>query len=120
MYKSLLVAAALTVGAAAASADDGATIAPAPAAIVIQNFEFSPSVLTVAPGTTVTWMNEDDSPHTIADNGKMFRSAALDTSDRFSYTFTAPGEFTYHCTMHPMMVGKIVVKPVATPGGSSS
>ena len=80
------------------------------------DFAFSPSALTIAPGTTVTWVNEDESPHTIADNGKAFRSAALDTNDRFSYTFAQSGEFTYHCTMHPMMVGKIVVKPA----GSSS
>src|SRR3954468_5747528 len=120
MYKSLLVAAVLTAGASAASAGDTATIAPTPTVIVIKDFAFSPSALTIAPGTTVTWVNEDESPHTIADNGKAFRSAALDTNDRFSYTFGQPGEFLYHCTMHPMMVGKIVVKPVVTPGGSSS
>ena len=85
--------------------------AAAPTVIVIKDYEFSPSALTIAPGTTVTWVNEDESPHTVADNGKAFRSAALDTSDRFSYTFAQPGEFTYYCTMHPMMVGKIVVKP---------
>ena len=50
-------------------------------------------------------------PHTVTENGKIFRSAALDTGDRFSYTFAQSGEFTYYCTLHPMMVGKIVVKP---------
>ena len=49
--------------------------------------------------------------HTVTENGKIFRSAALDTGDRFSYTFAQSGEFTYYCTLHPMMVGKIVVKP---------
>ena len=116
MHKSLLVAAVLAAGASAASAGDTATTAAAPTVIVIKGFAFSPSALTIAPGTTVTWVNEDESPHTIADNGKAFRSAALDTNDRFSYTFAQSGEFTYHCTMHPMMVGKIVVKPA----GSSS
>ena len=67
-------------------------------------------MLTVAPGTTVTWVNEDDSPHTVTEQAKLFRSAALDTSDRFTYTFAQPGEFAYYCTLHPMMVGKIVVK----------
>ena len=59
----------------------------------------------------MTWVNDDTSPHTVTDKGRMFRSAALDTEDRFSYTFANPGEFTYFCTLHPMMVGKIIVKP---------
>ena len=111
MYKSLLVAAVLATGASAAFAGDTATVAVNPSTIVIKNFKFGPSTLTIAPGTTVTWVNEDESPHTIAEKGKTFRSAALDTNDRFSYTFAQPGEFTYYCTMHPMMVGKIIVKP---------
>jgi plastocyanin len=116
MYKSLLVAAALAAGASAASAGDVTTVAATPTVIVIKDFAFSPSVVTVAPGTTVTWVNEDESPHTITDQGKTFRSAGLDTSGRFSHTFAQPGEFAYYCTLHPMMVGKIVVKP----GGSAS
>jgi plastocyanin len=111
MYKSLLIAAVLATGASAAFASDTATVAVNPSIIVIKNFKFGPSALTVAPGTTVTWVNEDESPHTIAEKGKAFRSVALDTNDRFSYTFAQPGEFTYYCTMHPMMVGKIIVKP---------
>ena len=120
MYKPLLVAAAIAACAAAASAGAPETGAATSAAVVIDNFEFTPSTLTIEPGTTVTWVNEDDSPHTVADKAKMFRSAALDTSDRFSYTFAQPGEFTYYCTLHPMMVGKIVVKHVVNPGGASS
>jgi plastocyanin len=111
MYKSLLVATAIAAGASAAFAGDTTTIAATPTIIVIKDFAFSPSTLTVVPGTTVTWVNKDESPHTIAEKGKTFRSAALDTNDRFSYTFAQPGEFTYYCTMHPMMVGKIIVKP---------
>ncbi len=111
MYKSLLVAAALAAGAPAAFGGDMAPLATTPAVIVIRDFEFNPSVLTVAPGTTVTWVNEDESPHTVTEQAKLFRSAALDTSDRFTYTFAQPGEFAYYCTLHPMMVGKIVVKP---------
>ena len=111
MYKPLLFAVALAAGASTTLVGDPATKAATPTIIVIKNFAFSPSSITVEPGTTVTWVNEDASPHTIADKGKAFRSAALDTKDRFSYTFVQPGEFTYYCTMHPMMVGKIVVKP---------
>ena len=47
------------------------------------------------------WVNDDKSPHTVTDKGRVFRSAALDTEDRFSYTFATPGEFTYFCTLAP-------------------
>src|SRR4051794_13348669 len=111
MYKPFLFAAALAAGTSTVLAGNPATKAATPTIIVIKDFAFGPSSMTVEAGTTVTWVNEDESPHTIADKGKAFRSAALDTNDRFSYTFMQPGEFTYYCTMHPMMVGKIIVKP---------
>ena len=82
----------------------------------IDNFNFTPPMLVVAPGTTVTWINADDSPHTVREKDGKFKSAALDTDDTFSQTFTAPGEYEYFCTIHPRMVGKVVVKPA----GSSS
>jgi plastocyanin len=111
MYKPLLLAAALATAAPAAFGEDVAATAPTAPVVVISNYEFNPAVLTVAPGTTVTWVNEDQSPHTIAEQAKAFRSPALDTADRFSHTFAQPGEFAYYCTLHPMMVGKIIVKP---------
>ena len=111
MYRSLIAAIGVAAGAALAFAADPAMKAAAPAIVVISGYEYNPSVLTIAPGTTVTWVNEDETPHTVTENGKIFRSAALDTGDRFSYTFAQSGEFTYYCTLHPMMVGKIVVKP---------
>jgi plastocyanin len=82
-----------------------------PAAVRIDNFNFTPPTLIVAPGTTVTWTNADDSPHTVRERDGKFKSAALDTDDTFSQTFTAPGEYEYFCTIHPRMVGKVVVKP---------
>lgn len=85
--------------------------AASPAAVEIKNMHFVPDTLTVPAGTTVTWKNDDSNPHTVTDKGRVFRSAGLDTGDTFSYTFTSPGEFTYFCTIHPMMVGRIVVAP---------
>lgn len=111
MYKPLLFAAALAAGTPTTLIADPATKAAASPVIIIKDFAFSPSRLTIESGTTVTWVNEDESPHTIADNEKLFRSAALDANERFSYTFMQPGEFTYHCSMHPAMVGEIVVRP---------
>jgi plastocyanin len=84
---------------------------PPPAAVVrIANFTFTPSVLAVRPGTTVTWINDDDIPHTVVANDKSFRSPVLDTGDRFSFTFAKAGQFGYFCSLHPHMTGKIVVK----------
>ena len=83
------------------------------ATVNIDNFAFAPPTLTVTVGTTVTWKNEDYSPHRIGDKNGTFKSAALDTDDTFSHTFAAPGEYPYICTIHPYMVGKIVVKPAA-------
>src|SRR6516165_11500499 len=84
--------------------------AASPGTVTIDNFAFAPPTLTVTAGTTVTWKNEDDSPHRIGDKNGTFKSAALDTDDTFSHTFAAPGEYPYICTIHPYMVGKIVVK----------
>jgi len=81
------------------------------AAVQIDNFHYTPATLVVAPGTTVTWKNDDDSPHSVREKDGKFKSAALDTDDTFSQTFTAPGEYEYFCSIHPRMVGKIVVKP---------
>jgi plastocyanin len=85
--------------------------AASPAAVQIDNFNFTPPTLVVAPGTTVTWTNADDSPHTVREKDGKFKSAALDTDDTFSQTFAAPGEYEYFCSIHPRMVGKIIVKP---------
>jgi len=82
-----------------------------PAAVRIDNFNFTPLTLVIAPGTTVTWTNADDTPHTVREKDGKFKSAALDTDDTFSQAFTAPGEYEYFCSIHPRMVGKIVVKP---------
>jgi plastocyanin len=81
------------------------------AAVRIDNFNFTPPTLVVAPGTTVTWTNADDSPHTVREKDGKFKSTALDTDDTFSQTFTALGEYEYFCSIHPYMTAKIVVKP---------
>ena len=79
--------------------------------IAIDNFTFSPAELKVAVGTTVTWINRDDIPHSIVDKEKKFRSKALDTDGSYSFTFTSAGSFDYFCGLHPHMTGKIVVTP---------
>jgi plastocyanin len=78
--------------------------------VKIDQFAFAPQRITVKAGTTVTWSNEDDVPHTIAASSKLFKSKALDTRDKFSFTFTTPGTYEYFCSLHPHMTGAIVVE----------
>lgn len=76
----------------------------------IDNFSFGPTTLSIPVGATITWTNHDDVPHVIASDDKLFKSNALDTDDRFSFTFTKPGTYNYYCAMHPKMTAKIVVQ----------
>jgi len=87
--------------------------APAPSGptVKIDNFVFGPAALTVTVGTTVTWINQDDIPHTVVANDKSFKSRVLDSDERFAFTFTRPGEYAYFCSLHPHMVGKVIVRP---------
>ena len=78
--------------------------------VKIDNFSFGPATLTVAAGTTVTWTNRDDIPHTVVSDDKVFKSKVLDTDEKFSFTFTKPGTYGYFCSIHPKMTGKVVVQ----------
>jgi plastocyanin len=78
--------------------------------VKIDNFSFAPATLTVAAGTTVTWTNRDDIPHTVVSNDKVFKSKVLDTDEKFSYTFSEPGTYPYFCSVHPKMTGRVVVQ----------
>ena len=82
----------------------------------IDNFSFNPRQLTVKAGDTVTWVNRDDIPHTVASQTMPFRSKAMDTDDKVSFTFTTPGSYAYFCSLHPMMTGSIVVEGSAGAG----
>jgi plastocyanin len=82
----------------------------ASAEVKIDNFSFGPGTLTVPAGTTVTWTNRDDIPHTVVSDDKVFKSKVLDTDEKFSYTFTKPGTYGYFCSIHPKMTGKVVVQ----------
>jgi len=101
-------AVASVFGAAALTA---AVAAGAPGAgVAIDNFNFGPPTLTVAAGTTVKWTNNDDIPHTVRAVDGSFRSKPMDTSDSYSFTFAKPGVYSYFCSIHPKMVGKVIVK----------
>jgi plastocyanin len=89
----------------------GSTVSPG-AKVSIENFMFVPEVLTVTAGTTVTWVNTDDVPHTASSTSKpsVFDSKGLDTDQKYSFQFTTPGTYEYYCKVHPHMIGRIIVK----------
>jgi plastocyanin len=80
--------------------------------VKIDNFSFGPVTLTVPVGTTVTWVNRDDIPHTVVstDDSKTFKSKVLDTDEKFSFTFSKAGTYPYFCSIHPKMTGKVIVQ----------
>jgi plastocyanin len=82
----------------------------ATADVKIDNFSFGPATLTIAPGTTVTWVNHDDIPHTVVSTDGLFKSKVLDTDEKFSFTFTKAGNYPYFCSIHPKMTASVVVK----------
>ena len=79
--------------------------------VMIDNFAYSPVPLTIKVGTTVTWINHDDIPHTVDSTEGKFKSAALDTDEKFEFRFTSAGEYPFYCRIHPKMTGKIIVQP---------
>ena len=84
---------------------------PAGLQITIDNFSFAPATLTVPAGTKVTWVNHDDIPHTVVSEDKTtFKSQALDTDEKFTFTFAKPGMYTYFCSIHPKMTAKVIVQ----------
>ena len=81
-----------------------------PSQVLIKDFMFVPTTLTVKAGTTVTWANKDEEPHTVFSDTGLFRSNAMDTGEAFSFKFDKPGTYHFLCTIHPRMVGTIVVE----------
>jgi plastocyanin len=109
----------IALSACTSTAKPTAANPPAPAAaaaplntILIDNFTFTPPSLTVPAGTTLTWINRDDVPHTVTSNTlpRILNSPALDTDQQFQFTFTVPGTYPYFCTLHPHMTATITVK----------
>jgi plastocyanin len=83
---------------------------PAAAAVVIRNYHFVPETLKIPVGSSVTWTNKDDDPHTVMSATGAFRSSVIDTDQAFSYTFTKPGVYRIACSLHPQMFETIVVE----------
>jgi plastocyanin len=79
--------------------------------IVIKDFHFTPQTLTVKSGEKITWINRDEEPHLVVSVEKQFKkSPPLDTDQEFTITASAPGTYTYFCSIHPKMTGTILVE----------
>jgi plastocyanin len=102
-YRLQLVAAAMAM---VCTASEGSVSN----SIEVKDFMFMPTTLTVNAGDKVTWVNKDDEPHTVVSDTGMFRSGAMDTDESFSFKFDKPGTYHFTCSIHPRMVGTIVVK----------
>ena len=101
-----------TVGTAAPSSSSSSTGSAEPVAgnaVSIADFKFDPATLTVPVGSTVTWTNKDEEPHTVAAKDGSFHSSSLDTKGTYSFTFTKAGTYDYICSIHPFMTGTVVV-----------
>lgn len=104
----VIIASVLLAGSPAVMANGQPSAAAT--AVKIDNFSFGPQTLTIPVGGTVTWTNRDDIPHTAVSTDGVFKSKVMDTDEGFSYTFTKAGEYSYYCTIHPKMTGKVVVR----------
>ena len=82
---------------------------PDPATVVVKDFMFQPMAVTVTAGSTVRWTNRDDEPHTVVSDTGIFRSGAMDTNETYSFKFDEPGTYHFTCSIHPRMVGTIMV-----------
>ncbi len=78
--------------------------------ILVKDFTFNPSPLVVKAGSTVTWTNADDEPHNVVSDTGMFKSGGMDTNESFSFKFDKPGTYHFTCSIHPRMVGTVVVQ----------
>jgi plastocyanin len=112
----------MSIGLAACGGYSASTVAPTPApagstsvtipmgASTLTTNGFGPNPLTVSAGTTISWLNDDNTAHTSAADGRQWDSGTIAPGGRFNFAFASPGRFTYHCQIHPNMVGTIVVQ----------
>ncbi len=101
---------AIAVLGLAAAAGPKTVSASEEAKVLIKGFMYEPMSLTVKAGTTVTWVNMDDEPHTVVSDAGLFRSGGFDTNESFSYKFDKPGAYRVTCSLHPRMAATILVE----------
>jgi len=105
-----LVVATVTLGAGTTNVNASPEVKPEATEVKIDNFTFGPATVTIPVGTTVTWTNKDDIPHTVVSTEGAFKSKVLDTDEKFSFTFSKAGSYPYFCSIHPKMTAKVIVQ----------
>jgi plastocyanin len=106
----LCIAASTVLSLAALTVPKSMAADPPTVNVKIDNFSFTPATLTVKAGTQITWTNADDIPHTVVSDSQEFKSKVLDTNETFTFTPSKPGTYSYFCSIHPKMTGKVVVE----------
>jgi plastocyanin len=109
-YRAMLTLARVTILLTVAASFPLSATAQDAGQIVIKDYMFAPTSVTVKAGTTVKWTNKDDEPHTVVSDMLLFRSGAIDTDETFSFKFDKPGTYHFTCSIHPRMVGTITVE----------
>jgi plastocyanin len=105
-----LAASLIVALAALPRVQDSMAAGPPSVEVKIDNFSFTPPKLSVKAGTQITWRNADDIPHTVVSDDQSFKSKVLDTDEKFTFTAGKPGTYSYFCSIHPKMTGKLVVE----------
>ena len=122
LFGSILVSALFVLGATTLWAVQPARAAITPVHVKIVDFAFNPSTITVVIGVnnTVIWTNDGTATHTATADGGAFDSGPLTTGESYSFTFSAPGTYAYHCSIHAFMTGTVHVLSPANAATSSS
>ena len=110
LLRAGILAASLCTTSHGAPASNAAPTTEETIQVSAKGFMFSPASITVKAGSTVTWVNMDEEPHTVFSDAGKFRSSALDTKESFSFKFEKAGTYHYLCTSHPRMLGTVVVE----------
>lgn len=112
----LIVGLLLLVGISFNGCKKASSDSPGSNEVYIENMAFTPSTITVSQNTAVTWTNKDGVAHTVTSTTGLFDSGSIANKGTYSYTFSTAGTFSYKCSIHPTMVGTVIVNPVSTGG----
>jgi plastocyanin len=110
MFTKVLAVAGVMIVCAVVATTQAHAAPVASATIHVKDFMFAPTATTIKAGATVIWVNEDSDPHTVVSDTGLFRSGAIDTNETFSFEFDKPGTYHFTCSIHPRMVGTVVVE----------
>jgi plastocyanin len=107
MKRLAYLATLVVIGAVTLVPAAGAQQNPSAWSVAIEDFYFEPPDAGIASGDKITWINEGSAPHTVTADDGSFDSGVLNPGESYTVTFLGPGTVTYHCAIHPNMVGSV-------------